>query len=102
LKQDNVESNLIDEMSEQEFDALLDKIADGAFDKLTPSAFLDAVWALKARQAEEVIEAMVEVVGDELQFEPCPALPVRGNEIFLAGKRVIVKLKRPVSAMPLK
>ncbi|MCI0488624.1 MAG: hypothetical protein L0229_18710 [Blastocatellia bacterium] len=97
-----MESKPIEEMSEQEFDTLLDKIADAEFDKLTPSAFLDAVWALKARQAEEVIEVTVEVVGDELHFEPGSALPVRGNEIFLAGKRVIVKLKRPVSTMPVK
>jgi hypothetical protein len=91
-----VEPKPIEEMSEQEFEALLDKVAEGEFDKLTPSAFLDAVWALKARQAEEVIEVTAEVVGEELRFEPCPSLPVRGNEIFLEGKRVVVKLKRPM------
>ncbi len=92
-----MEPKPIEEMSEQKFDALLDKIAEGEFDKLTPSAFLDAVWALKARQAEEVIEVTAEVVDDELRFEPCPLLPVRGNEIFLEGNRVVIKLKRPVA-----
>jgi hypothetical protein len=83
-------------MSEQEFDVLLDKIADGEFDKLTPSTFLDAVWTLKERQAEDVIEVTAEVVGDTLRFEPCSSLFVRGNEIFLEDKRVVVKLKRPL------
>lgn len=91
-----MEPKPLDEMSEQEFEELLDKIAEREFDKLTLSAFLDAVWALKARQAEEVIEVTAEVVDDELRFEPCPSLPVRGNEIFLEGKRVVIKLKRPV------
>ena len=85
----------IDEMSEQEFDALPDNLAEAEFDKLTPSAFMEALWALKAKQAEEVIEVTAEVRGDELCFEPTAALPVRGNEILLAGKRVVVRLKRP-------
>ena len=87
----------IDEMTEREFDTLLDKVAEGEFDKLTPSTFMEALWALKARQAEEVIEVTAKIVDRELRFEPCPALPVYGNEILLGGKRVVVRLKRPAS-----
>jgi len=82
-------------MGEQEFNGLLDNVAEAEFDKLTPSAFMEALWALKAQQADEVIEVTAEVVGDELCFEPTAALPVRGNEILLGGKRVVVRLKRP-------
>jgi len=84
----------LNEMKEEEFDALLGKVAEGEFDKLTPSAFLEALWALKARQAEEIIEVTAEVRGDELCFEPSATLPVRGNEILFEGKRVVVRLKR--------
>jgi hypothetical protein len=92
----NRQSKPIDGMTKEEFEVLVGKIVEGEFDKLTPPAFMEALWALKAKQAEEVIEVTAEVVGDELRFEPTAALPVRGNEILLGGKRVVVKLKHPV------
>ena len=88
-----METAAIEGMSEQEFDALLDTVVEGEFEKLGPAAFLDAVWALEVQQAEEVIEVTAQVVGDQLRFEPCPELPVRQNEILLSGKRVVVKLR---------
>jgi hypothetical protein len=89
------EPKLIGEMTEEEFDVLLDKLAEGEFGALTPSAFMEALWTLTAQQAEEVIEVAAEVLGDELRFEPTAALPVRGNEILIGDKRLVVRLKRP-------
>jgi len=92
-----MERKTLEEMSEEEFDALLDKIEDDDYDKVTPQAFGEALWALQEQKAEKVIELTAEVVEGSLHFEPTEALPVNGNEIILGDTRVRVKLK-PVDA----
>lgn len=77
----------------EEFESLLDKIEDDDFDKVTPKAFGEALWALQEQKAEKVIELTVEVVGETLRFEPTEALPINGNEIILGNTRVRIKLK---------
>ncbi|MBM3236250.1 hypothetical protein FJZ31_08125 [Candidatus Poribacteria bacterium] len=85
------------EMNEEEFDALLDKIEYDDYDKVTPQAFGEALWALQEQKTEKVIELTVEVVEGSLHFEPTEVIPVNGNEIIFGNTRVRVKLK-PVDA----
>jgi len=92
-----MERKTLEEMSEEEFDALLDKIEDDDYDKVTPQAFGEALWALQEQKAEKVIELTAEVVEGSLHFEPTQVIPVNGNEIILGNTRVRVKLK-PVDA----
>jgi len=84
-------------MSEEEFDALLNKIENDDFDKVTPQAFGEALWALQEKKAEKVIELTAEIVEGSLRFEPAESLPVNGNEIIFGDTRVRIKLK-PVGA----
>ena len=91
-----METKILEEMSEEEFDALLDKIEDDDFDKITPQAFGEALWALQEQRAEKVIELTAEVVGGSLRFEPTETLPVNGNEIIFGDTRVRIRLKPDV------
>ncbi len=92
-----METKMLEEMSEKEFDALLDKIEDDDFDKVTPQAFGEALWALQEQKTEKVIQLTAEVVEGNLRFESTEALPVNGNELIFGDTRVRIKLK-PVGA----
>lgn len=94
-----METKTLADMSEEEFDALLDKIESDEFDAITPQAFGEALWALQAQKTEKVIELTAEVVEGSLRLESTGALPVKGNEIFFGDTRVRIKLK-PVVAHP--
>ncbi len=88
-----MKTKTLDTMSEEEFDTLLDKIEADDYDKITPQAFGEALWALHAQKAEKEIELTAEVVEGHLRFESTEALPVNGNEIILGDMRVRIKLK---------
>ena len=51
-----MESKTIDEMTEEEFDYLLDDIAEATFDQVTHEAFVEAIDALEMYQRPRVIE----------------------------------------------
>ena len=91
-----METKTFEDMSEEEFDALLDRIEADDFDKITPQAFGEALWAIQEQKTAKVIELTAEVVGQGLRFESSEALPVNGNEIILGDTLVRIKLK-PVS-----
>ncbi len=88
-----METKTLEEMNEKEFDALLDKIEDDDFDKITPQAFGEALWALQEQKTEKVIELIAEVVEGNLRFEPTESLPVNGNEIIFGDACVRIRLK---------
>jgi ABC-type iron transport system FetAB permease component len=92
-----METKTLEEMSEEEFDTLLDKIEEDDFDKVTPQAFGEALWALQEQKTERVIELTAEVVEGSLRFEPTEVIPVNGNEIILGDTRVRIRLK-PIDA----
>jgi hypothetical protein len=87
-----MEPKSFEEMSEQEFEELLDKISEGEFDKLTLPSFMDTLWALETARAQEVIEVAVTVEGDALRLSGPEGVIMRGNEIIVNGKRIVVKL----------
>lgn len=92
-----MEVKTIDEMTEQEFEALLDKIGEAEFDKLTLPSFMDMLWALQAERTEEVIELTVQLVGDNLQINAPEGVLTRGNEVMFDNKRIIVKWANPIT-----
>ncbi len=81
-----------DEMAEPEFEELLDKIGEGTFDDLTLPSFMDTLWALESARAQEVIEVMATVEADGLHLSGPEGVIMRGNEIIVNGKRIVVKL----------
>jgi len=92
-----MERKTLEEMSEEEFDALLDKIEDNDYDKVTPQAFGEALWALQEQKTEKIIELTAEVVEGSLRFEPTEIVSVNGNEIIFGDTRVRIRLK-PIDA----
>lgn len=89
-----METKTLEEMSEEEFDALLDKIENDDFDKVTPQAFGEALWALQEKKAEKVIELTAEIIEGSLRFESTETLPVSGNEIIFGDTRVRIRLTK--------
>jgi len=87
-----MEPKSFDEMAEQEFEELLDKISEGTFDDLTLPSFMDTLWALEVARAQEVIEVMATVEEDGLRLSGPEGVIVHGNEIIINGKRIVVKL----------
>jgi len=81
----------IDEMTEQEFEAFLDKIDEAEFEKLTLPSFMDMLWALQVERTEEVIELTVQLVEDNLQVKAPEGVLIRGNEVMFDNKRIIVR-----------
>jgi hypothetical protein len=87
-----MEPKSFDEMSEPEFEALLDKISEGTFDDLTFPSFMDTLWALETARAQEVIEVTATVDADGLRLSGPEGVIVHGNEIIVNGKRIVVRL----------
>jgi hypothetical protein len=86
-----MEDKTLEEMTEEEFEAFLDRIGDAEFDRLTLPSFLDMLWALQSERAEEVIELTAHLAPDGVRMEAPPGVLVRGNEVFLDNKRLIIK-----------
>jgi len=80
-------------MSSEEFEALLDKMQTEEFGELTTDEFFTALSALADAETPcGTIELLATVkVGHLIFLEPAP-LHVRGNEIHLGDKRVVIKL----------
>jgi hypothetical protein len=63
-----VEAKPLGDMSEHEFEALLDTISAGEFDHLSLPSFMDTLWALEAARTSGVIE----VNGNDRRGNPAP------------------------------
>jgi len=86
-----MEDRPIENMSETEFEAFLDRIATGEFEDLTLPSFLDTLWALQAARAEEVIEMTVTMEGEQVSLDGPQGVIVHGNELVVGGKRLVFK-----------
>jgi hypothetical protein len=87
-----VEAKPLGDMSEHEFEALLDTISAGEFDHLSLPSFMDTLWALEAARTSGVIEVTATIEGETLRLTAPEGIIAHGNEIIVNGKRIIVKL----------
>ena len=81
----------IDEMTTDEFESFLVQVQEAEFDPLSFPAFMDMLWALQAERTDEVIEISAKLVDGDLCIETSSELPVRGNELILGNKRIVIK-----------
>ncbi len=81
----------IDEMTTDEFESFLVQVQEAEFDPLSFPAFMDMLWALQAERTDEVIEISAKLVDGDLCIETSAELPVRGNELILGNKRIVIK-----------
>jgi hypothetical protein len=95
-----VEANLLGDMSEHEFEALLDIISASEFDHLSLPSFMDTLWALEAAQTPDVIEVTATIEGEILRLTAPDGVIVHGHEIIVNGKRIVVKLAETKSWIP--
>jgi hypothetical protein len=92
-----METKTIDEMTEKEFDFLLDDIVEARFDKVTPKAFLEAMNALEMYQRPRVIELSGTYTDGDVLFDTPTALSVQKNTIIVGQTKIVLKL-RPAEA----
>jgi len=80
------------DLTKEEFEELLKNMMEEHFHDLSPSEFFTALAAIDEEQPTEVIELTVSLKDGQLIFkEPAP-LFVKGNEILLGDKRLVIKL----------
>ncbi len=87
-----MEAKPLGDMSEHEFEALLDTISEGEFDNLSLPSFMDTLWALEAARTPDVIEVTATIEGETLRLAAPEGVIAHGNEIIVNGKRIVVKL----------
>jgi hypothetical protein len=81
----------IDEMTTDEFDTFLTEIQEAELDQLSFPAFMDMLWALQSERTDEVIEISAKLVDGNLCLDTSSELPIRGNELILGNKRLVLK-----------
>jgi hypothetical protein len=84
----------IDELTDQEFDCLVEGFITRADDPVAPTTFLSALQEFLQGRAAKVVELTAEVIGDQLRFDPAAPVPVQGNEFVFGGTRFVVKLRK--------
>jgi hypothetical protein len=88
----------LEEMTEEEFEAVLDNLARPDYGEFTDEEFFGALAAMEASEPTERIELIGTVTADGVIFEPTDGVRVRGNEIWVGDKCLIVTLRRKVGS----
>ena len=88
-----MEIKTIDEMTEEEFDSLLDDITEAKFDQVTPEAFLEAMGALEMYQRPCVIELSGTYADGDVLFDTPTMLPVQKNTVIVGQTKIVLRLR---------
>ena len=85
----------------EKFDELIEGyIEHGGPDAVSFTAFGEILADLEAESAQEIIELTGVVRGDTVVFDqPRAPITVKGNEIFLHGTKLIIKLREAQPAV---
>jgi hypothetical protein len=82
----------LDELSAEEFQSLMNGLLSDDFDKVTATEFFGALAAMDETEME-VIELTAHVEDGELVLDQPAPLPVKGSEILVNDKRIIIRLR---------
>ncbi|MBM3234807.1 hypothetical protein FJZ31_00770 [Candidatus Poribacteria bacterium] len=87
-----MDEKTFEELTPEESDKLIEAMLSEDFGELTLNEFFTALAAIDEEEQREVIELTGSVKDSQFVFkEPAP-LRVKGNEILLGDKRIIIKL----------
>ena len=82
------------DLSDEEFEQILDNLSDPEYGQLTDAEFFGAISAMD--EADEIkLTAHLDEKG-QLVFDKPAALPVEGNVIKIGVKRIVVELAQRV------
>ena len=87
-----MEMKTFDTTSDAEFDALLDAMGAEEFGDLTTDQFFTALDGLRNTETEDVLELAATVREGQLVFEESARLTAHANELYIGGKRIIIRL----------
>jgi len=82
----------LDELSTDEFQAMMSNLLSDDFDKVTATEFFGALAAMD-EAGTEVIELTARVEDGELVLDQPAPLPVNGSEILVNDKKIIIRLR---------
>ncbi|MCI0697255.1 hypothetical protein L0337_35285 [candidate division KSB1 bacterium] len=78
------------DLSEEEFDLMLDNMSKPEYDALTSEEFFKILAAIDAADS---LELTARVENGQLVFEQPAPLPVNLNSILIGTKRIVIKLR---------
>jgi len=82
--------NSIENMTDQEFDNILDQIGDKEPDMISATDFMESLWEICSKNVNDVIELTAKLVDDHVEIEAPDGVAVRGNEVILGKQRIII------------
>ncbi|MGH9845226.1 MAG: hypothetical protein ACREEM_41445 [Blastocatellia bacterium] len=82
----------LDELGAEEFQAMMNGLLSNDFDKVTPADFFGALAAMDEVEPE-TIELTAFIKNGELVLDQPAPLPVKGSEILIADKRIVIRLR---------
>lgn len=77
-------------MSKKRFDQAFAKFIQQSDERITPSAFFNALAEIQRERAPRTIDLQAAIVNGQLHFAPSPEISVRANEIWLGNQRIVV------------
>jgi hypothetical protein len=84
----------LDELSNQEFDRLIDGFLMRSDDAVAPTVFLSALQEFLQERATKVVELTAEISEGQLRFDATAPVPVQGNEFFFGDTRFVINLRQ--------
>ena len=87
-----IEKNL-ENMSEEEFDDLIEHFISRGQDKIELPTFLQVMADLADKKKQREIELSGQVVDDDIIFDSPTPIPVGKNEIYIGDTKIVLKLR---------
>ena len=87
-----MDEKTFEELTSEESDKLIETMLSEDFGELTLNEFFTALAAIDEEEPREVIELTGSVKDSQFVFQEPAPLRVKGNEIQLGDKRIIIKL----------
>ncbi len=83
----------ISNMSDEEFDALVEQFIERGEDKVTLPTFLQVMADVAEQRAQREVELTGRVVNGKVIFDTPTPLPVVHNTIYVGDTKIVLKLR---------
>ena len=80
----------IDNMTNQEFEHILDQIGDNDPEMISASDFMQTLWEIRSKDVNNIIELTARLRNDHVEIEAPDGVAVHGNEVILGNQRIII------------